>query len=67
MEVSSQLHAPTALLPRKELGGPQRRSEHGAEETNSQPPEKRKSRWLFKDEMGTEMMMMMMMMMILHL
>jgi hypothetical protein len=46
MEVSSQLHAPAALLPGKEplypldarLGGPQSRSGHGGEEKNSQPP-----------------------------
>jgi hypothetical protein len=43
VEVSSQLHAPAALLTGKEplvsldrrLGGPQRRSERGGEEKNS--------------------------------
>jgi hypothetical protein len=44
MEVSGQLHAPAALLPRKSpwypldmrLGGPQSRSGRGGEEKNSQ-------------------------------
>jgi hypothetical protein len=46
MEVSGQLHAPAALLPRKDpwypldrrLGGPQSRSGRGGEEKNSKPP-----------------------------
>jgi hypothetical protein len=46
MEVSGQLHAPAALLPRKgpwypldrKLGGSQSRSGRGGEEKNSQPP-----------------------------
>jgi hypothetical protein len=42
MEVSGQLHAPAALPPRylldKRLSGPRRRSGHGVEEKNSQPP-----------------------------
>jgi hypothetical protein len=46
MEVSRQLHAPTALPPGKNprypldmrLGGPQSRSASGGEEKNSQPP-----------------------------
>jgi hypothetical protein len=45
MEVSGQLHAPTALTSGKEplvpldrrLGGPQSRSGRGGEEKNSQP------------------------------
>jgi hypothetical protein len=45
MEVSGQLHAPTALPPGKErlvpfqqeAGGPQNRSERGGEKKNSQP------------------------------
>jgi hypothetical protein len=46
MEVSGQLHFPTALLPGKEpplpirqrAGWAQSRSDHGDEEKNSQPP-----------------------------
>jgi len=46
MEVSGQLHAPVALTTGKEspvplgrrLGEAQRRSGHGGEEKNSQPP-----------------------------
>jgi hypothetical protein len=41
MEVSGQLHCPTALPPGypldTRLGGPQRRFGHGGEEKNSQP------------------------------
>jgi len=43
MEVSGQLHAPTALLPGKEplstrrVGGPQRQGGRGGEKKNSQP------------------------------
>jgi len=36
MEVSDQLHAPAALPPEKEPGGPQSRSGRGGEEKNSQ-------------------------------
>jgi hypothetical protein len=41
MEVSDQLHAPTALPPYpldRRLGGSQSRSERCGEEKNSQPP-----------------------------
>jgi hypothetical protein len=37
MEVSGQLHAPVALLPRKEPLVQEAGSRHGGEEKNSQP------------------------------